>query len=201
MTIFFIILIIIILIAAAFVFLPVPVHIRLVNGKFSLKICNFPYINRRKKQTSSNEYVDESYKKSIPVTFKDISFRVSCARKLYSDTKSELKLLLKKLLKTADVVYYRIVFTIGLDDPMDTGMSIGITSSFFTELSYFFTRLLKPGRSSYLSAVPNFNEKGINYVAELKLRISIFNIICFLKEISKYRQNNQEVINNILGGK
>ena len=196
MIIFLIILAIVLLLAAAVLFLPIPVSVRLVNKELSFKLFNLPYLKRRKKQTADAT----SVKEKKPVKFEDIKLRISTGRKLYKSTKPQLKALLLSLFKVAKVVYYRAVFTMGFDDPMNTGMAVGVAGAFLTEMNSFFHGLLLPSRQSYLSAVPNFNDSGLNFVAEVKLHISVFNALLFLKEAMKYKKDNQEGLNIIFGG-
>lgn len=198
MVIFLIILAIILLLAAAVLFLPIPVSVRLVNKEISFRLFNLPYLKRSKKQKVSEV---APVKEKKPVKFEDVKLRISTGRKLYKDTKPQLKLLLVKLFKVAKVAYYRAVFTMGFDDPMNTGMGVGVAGAFLTELNSFFHGLLLPSRQSYLSAVPNFNDSGLNFVAEVKVHISVFNALLFLKGAMKYKKDNQDSINIIFGGK
>jgi len=197
MVIFLIILAIILLLAAAVLFLPIPVSVRLVNKDISIKLFNLPYLKRRSKQIAE-EIAPVKEKK--PVKFEDIKLRISTARKLYKNTKPQLKVLMVRLFKVAKVVYYRAVVTMGFDDPMNTGMAVGVAGAFLTEMNSFFHGLLLPSRQSYLSAVPNFNESGLNFVTEVKVHISVFNALLFLKEAMKYKKDNQEGLNIIFGG-
>ncbi len=194
MEIFLTILAILLLLIVALIFLPIPVAVRIVNSDISFKVFNLPFVKKKKKKTH------DAPKEKKRIEFEDIKLRISTGRELYTNTKPQLKELMHKLLKIAKVVYYRGVVTMGFDDPMNTGMAVGISSGFLTELNVFLSGILHPSKQSYLSAVPNFNDPGINYVAEFKAQISIFNALRFLKAGIKYKDDNLESINIICGG-
>ncbi len=198
MVIFLIILAIILLLVAALLFLPIPVAVRIVNRDIAVKIFNLPYIKKKNKKEKTD--IPAPVKEKKPIKFEDIKLRISAGRRLYKTTKPQLKALLVRLFKVAKVTYYRSVITMGFDDPMNTGMAVGIAGAFLTEMNSFFHGLLLPSRQSYLSAVPNFNEKGLNLVTEVKVQISLFNALLFLKAAMKYKKDNLESINIICGG-
>lgn len=202
-----IILAIILIVSALLVFVPLPFKIRVVNGKFMFKIYNSPYFNRKKKdknmdKSSECESKSEFDFKKIPLTFEDAASRISAAKELYRDTKGEIKKVFTSFIKVSDIKYYRAVVTFGLDDPMATGMAVGLAGGLAAELDYFFKALtgLSDNSLSYISAQPNFNEPSFNYVAELKLNVSLLKFIIFIKELLKYKQTNQDKFNQILGG-
>lgn len=201
MKILLIIFAVLVVVAAIVIFTPIPVSVRIVNGKLSLKLWNLPYIKRLKRKKRDNK-IDEFLKsQKRKVSFEDIKLRISAGKQLYYNTKPEINQLLNNLRKTAKIIYYRAVVTLGFDDPMNTGMSVGFMGGFCTELNYYLKGMLRPTSKSYLSSVPNFNKPGVDYVAEIKVQITIYKAVLFIKEVLKYKNNNQESINIITGGK
>ncbi|MDD4688980.1 MAG: DUF2953 domain-containing protein [Eubacteriales bacterium] len=189
-------LIILIILSVAVVFLPIMISVRIVNKDIYFKLWNLPYIRKKKKKETTKSYTTKQ-----KVEFKDFKNRLDVARGLFKETKEQLKVLLYRFKKTGYCRYYRSVITLGLDDPMYTGMSVGLTGAFFTEINSWLWNFLQPTKESYLSAVPNFNKSGLNFVTEFQISINVFNVLIFLKAISKYKNEHYDKIKIIFGGK
>ena len=200
MKILIIILAILILLTAVNLLLPIPACVRIVNGEMSVKLWNFPYIRKKKKANNKGNNKNIASKEGKKFSFSDLKNRIVTARKLYKETKSQLKFILTRLKTVAKVVYYRGVLTIGFGDPMATGVSVGLVGTFFTEINALFTGVLLPNKESYLSAVPNFNESGFNYVLEIRININVLNALLFIKDVFKYKSENNDSIKQIIGG-